>query len=214
MTRSEARIRHGEWLVMDGGALRVRAYLKGTAHLEVHPEMAAAKLHSGAPVSDGNSASVPPETEKKLKDFTLMDKPLPFAVLAVLSGLKAEHHNPRRRNKWDDPTPPLTTNPFNRRFDWQDEDKAIRGQAGKVLEMIGGVLIKAAPRKISTSGSSITTHPECSVRSLHLAVFQTISRTSSTQPRNRWPKGLYVRPKYNRARNAWSQVLAPGTSLY
>lgn len=174
----------------------------------------AAKLHSGAPVSDGNSASVPPETEKKLKDFTLMDKPLPFAVLAVLSGLKAEHHNPRRRNKWDDPTPPLTTNPFNRRFDWQDEDKAIRGQAGKVLEMIGGVLIKAGPRKISTSGSSITTHPECSVRSLHLAVFQTISRTSSTQPRNRWPKGLYVRPKYNRARNAWSQVLAPGTSLY
>ena len=76
-----------------------------------------------------------------------MDKPLPFAVLAVLSGLKAEYHTPIRRNKWDDPTPPLTTNPFNRRFDWRDEDKAIRGQAGKVLEMIGGVLIKAGPHK-------------------------------------------------------------------
>ena len=200
---------------MDGGALRVRAYLKGTAHLEVHPEMA---RRLNCILAHLYPMAIPPQfrqkPKKKLKDFTLMDKPLPFAVLAVLSGLKAEHHNPRRRNKWDDPTPPLTTNPFNRRFDWQDEDKAIRGQAGKVLEMIGGVLIKAGPRKISTSGSSITTHPECSVRSLHLAVFQTISRTSSTQPRNRWPKGLYVRPKYNRARNAWSQVLAPGTSLY
>jgi hypothetical protein len=35
-----ARRRPGEWFTLDGGALRVRGYLKGTAHLEVHPEMA------------------------------------------------------------------------------------------------------------------------------------------------------------------------------
>ncbi|HBB6714658.1 TPA: DUF4942 domain-containing protein [Serratia marcescens] len=144
----EARIRHGEWLVMDGGALRVRAYLKGTAHLEVHPEMA---WRLNCILAHLYPMAIPPQfrqkPKKKLKDFTLMDKPLPFAVLAVLSGLKAEYHTPIRRNKWDDPTPPLTTNPFNRRFDWRDEDKAIRGQAGKVLEMIGGVLIKAGPHK-------------------------------------------------------------------
>ncbi|WP_085337049.1 DUF4942 domain-containing protein [Serratia marcescens] len=144
----EARIRHGEWLVMDGGALRVRAYLKGTAHLEVHPEMA---WRLNCILAHLYPMAIPPQfrqkPKKKLKDFTLMEKPLPFAVLAVLSGLKAEYHTPIRRNKWDDPTPPLTTNPFNRRFDWRDEDKAIRGQAGKVLEMIGGVLIKAGPHK-------------------------------------------------------------------
>lgn len=144
----EARIRHGEWLVMDGGALRVRAYLKGTAHLEVHLEMA---WRLNCILAHLYPMAIPPQfrqkPKKKLKDFTLMEKPLPFAVLAVLSGLKAEYHTPIRRNKWDDPTPPLTTNPFNRRFDWRDEDKAIRGQAGKVLEMIGGVLIKAGPHK-------------------------------------------------------------------
>jgi hypothetical protein len=144
----EARCRHGEWLTLDGGALRIRAYLKGTAHLEVHPDIA---WRLNCILAHLYPLAIPPQfrqkPKKKLKDFTLMDKPLPFAVLEVLSGLKAEYHTPIRRNKWDDPTPPLTTNPFNRRFDWRDEDKAIRGQAGKVLEMIGGVLIKAGPQK-------------------------------------------------------------------
>ncbi|PYA59358.1 restriction endonuclease subunit M [Serratia marcescens] len=144
----EARYRHGEWLVLDGGALRVRAYLKGTAHLEVHPEMA---WRLNCILAHLYPMAIPPEfrqkPKKKLKDFVLMSKPLPFAVLEVLAGLKAERHLPIQRNRWDDWTQPLTTNPHNRRFDWRDEDKAIRGQAGKVLEMIGGVLIKAGPQK-------------------------------------------------------------------
>lgn len=36
-----------------------------------------------------------------------MDKPLPFAVLEVLSGMKAERHTPLRRNQWEDWTQPL-----------------------------------------------------------------------------------------------------------
>lgn len=35
-----ARARSGEWVVIDGGALRVKAFLKGTIHLEIHPDMA------------------------------------------------------------------------------------------------------------------------------------------------------------------------------
>ncbi|UAN43881.1 DUF4942 domain-containing protein [Serratia sp. JSRIV001] len=144
----EARCRHGEWLMLDGGALRVRAYLKGTAHLEVHPDMA---WRLNCILAHLYPMAIPPQfrqkPKKKLKDFTLMDKPLPFAVLEVLSGMKAERHTPLRRNQWEDWTPPLTTNPYNRRFDWRDEDKAIRGQAGKILETIGGVLIKAGPNK-------------------------------------------------------------------
>ncbi|WP_239386113.1 DUF4942 domain-containing protein, partial [Stutzerimonas stutzeri] len=35
-----ARATRGKWIEADGGALRVRGYQVGTAHLEVHPEMA------------------------------------------------------------------------------------------------------------------------------------------------------------------------------
>lgn len=31
--------RDGQWQVVDGGALRVRRYLKGTVHLEIHPDV-------------------------------------------------------------------------------------------------------------------------------------------------------------------------------
>lgn len=143
-----ARRRPGQWLTLDGGALRVRGYLKGTAHLEVHPDMA---WRLNCILAQLYPLAIPPEfrqkPKKKLKDFVLMSKPLPFAVLEVLAGLKAERHTPMQRNRWDEPTQPLTTNPFNRRFDWRDEDKAIRGQAGKILETIGSVLIKAGPQK-------------------------------------------------------------------
>lgn len=144
----EARCRHGEWLMLDGGALRVRAYLKGTAHLEVHPDMA---WRLNCILAHLYPQAIPPQfrqkPKKKLKDFVLMNKPLSFAVLEVLAGLKAERHTPIQLNRWNEPTQPLTTNPFNRRFDWRDEDKAIRGQAGKILETIGGVLIKAGAHK-------------------------------------------------------------------
>ncbi|EOW6510826.1 DUF4942 domain-containing protein [Cronobacter malonaticus] len=145
---NEARRRHGEWLMLDGGALRVRAYLKGTVHLEVHPDMA---WRLNCILAHLYPLAIPPQfrqkPRKKLKDFVLMNKPLPFAILEVLAGLKTERHTPVHRNRWDEPIQPLTTNPFNRRFDWRDEDKAIRGQAGEILEIIGGVLIKAGPKK-------------------------------------------------------------------
>jgi hypothetical protein len=37
---AHARKYHGTWFDVDGGALRLRVYKKGTAHLEVHPDMA------------------------------------------------------------------------------------------------------------------------------------------------------------------------------
>ena len=211
----EARIRHGEWLVMDGGALRVRAYLKGTAHLEVHPEMA---WRLNCILAHLYPMAIPPQfrqkPKKKLKDFTLMDKPLPFAVLAVLSGLKAEYHTPIRRNKWDDPTPPLTTNPFNRRFDWRDEDKAIRGQAGKVLEMIGGVLIKAGPHK----NINIWEFDYDPSRVLGEIVASGCIPDYQSHQFYPTPESLAERavcePKYNLAKNAWSRVLALETLRY
>lgn len=37
---SRAYREHGKWLEIDGGALRIKAYLKGTLHIDVHPELA------------------------------------------------------------------------------------------------------------------------------------------------------------------------------
>lgn len=136
----EARVRHGEWLTLDGGALRVRAYLKGTAHLEVHPEMA---WRLNMILANLYPMAIPPQFRQKPKrapkDFVLMDNPLPFAVLSQLATMKVERHQPYRFDRWSDPVEPLTTNPFNRRFDYGEYDKAVRARVCDLLETIGGV---------------------------------------------------------------------------
>lgn len=141
------RRRTGEWFTLDGGALRVRTYLKGTAHLEVHPEMA---WRLNCILAQLYPLAIPPQfrqkPKRKLKDFVMMGKPLPFAVLEVLSNMKAEDHRPKQYDRWSELRQPLTTNPFNRRFEWRDENKAVISQAEKVLESIGGVKVMAGPK--------------------------------------------------------------------
>lgn len=144
-----ARRRPGEWFTLDGGALRVRAYLKGTAHLEVHPEMA---WRLNCILAQLYPLAIPPQfrekPKRKLKDFVLMGKPLPFAVLGELAGMKVEKHTPWRADRWEEPRQPLTTNPFNRAFGYGSTyDKAVRAQAEKVLESIGGVKVMAGPHQ-------------------------------------------------------------------
>lgn len=143
-----ARRRPGEWLTLDGGALRVRGYLKGTAHLEVHPEMA---WRLNCILAQLYPLAIPPQfrqkPKRKLKDFVMMGKPLPFAVLGHLAGMKAEDHRPKQYDRWSEPRQPLTTNPYNRAFGYGDYDKSVRAQAEKVLESIGGVKVMAGPHQ-------------------------------------------------------------------
>lgn len=138
----------GEWLSIDGGAMRIRCYKKGTAHLEIHPDMA---WRLNAILATLYPAAIPAEfrqkPKRKIKDFVLMNNPLPFAVLGMLSCLKAERHTPFRPDRWCDPVDPLTTNPFNRRFDFGEHDKAVRAKAENVLSMIGGVPVKCGKNK-------------------------------------------------------------------
>lgn len=80
---------HGKWHSLDGGALRIRCYLKGTAHLEVHEDMAwrlNAILHTLYPRAIPANYRVKPP--KKAKTFTMMGRPLPFAVLKILDDLR------------------------------------------------------------------------------------------------------------------------------
>lgn len=80
--RSQA---YGVWHEFDGGSFRLRLYKKGTAHLEIHPEMAwrlnrvLAWLHP---------AAIPSEFRKKPskphKEFELRHHLLPFEVIGEL----------------------------------------------------------------------------------------------------------------------------------
>lgn len=76
----------GQWVTVDGGALRIRCYKKGTAHMEVHPDIAwrlnqiLAELHPRAIPAEFRT-----RPKKKAKEFPMMGRPLPFATLELLA---------------------------------------------------------------------------------------------------------------------------------
>ena len=83
----------GEWVILDGGALKLKCYQIGTAHLEVHPDIAyrlnqvLAGLYPSAIPAQFRS-----KPKKALKEFTMIGRPLPFSVLSLLNGLSS-HRN-------------------------------------------------------------------------------------------------------------------------
>jgi len=76
----------GEWFDWDGGTIRVRVYLKGTAHIEIHPDIAwqlnqiLAFLYPAAL----SHASIR-KPEKAHKDFKVINNPIADSVLHELS---------------------------------------------------------------------------------------------------------------------------------
>lgn len=138
----------GEWFSVDGGAIRIRSYMKGTLHLEVHPDMAwrlnciLAKLYPMAIPSQFRQ-----KPKRKLKDFVMMDNLLPVSVIKDLLSMKAERHTSIKTSRWGDPKEPLITNPYNRRFPFGEYDKAVRAQAVNVLKSIGAVRVMCGPHK-------------------------------------------------------------------
>ena len=114
----------GEWHTVDGGALRIRLYKKGTAHLEVHPDMA---WRLNAILANLHPQAIPAEfrtrPKSRAKDFVLMERPLPFAVVGALQ----QAHCVASQNQ---------------NSVWLRTDaKPIAQEAGLVLEAIGGVWI-------------------------------------------------------------------------
>lgn len=79
----------GTWYSLDGGALKIRLYKKGTAHLEVHPDIAwrlnkvLATLYPNVIPAESRKKPV-----KKTKDVVLLQKPLPFEVLEMFDSRK------------------------------------------------------------------------------------------------------------------------------
>lgn len=133
-----ARRRRGEWVSLDGGALRLRVYKVGTAHLEVHPDMAwrlnmvLAHLH---PLAIPAQFRMKPK--KQPRAFQMMGRPLPFAVLEQLASMRVVYDIipgsfPERRREVANA----------RAFEFGDYDSAARAAAEKVLMAIGATPAK------------------------------------------------------------------------
>lgn len=128
----------GEWISVDGGALRVRLYMKGTAHLEVHPEMA---WRLNTILASIYPRAIPPQYREKPKrmpkDIVLIQKPLPFAVLSVLACYEAAYTYEVDRLHGSHRTP--IANAVHLSTIRHQVDRHLVDQAEAVLESIGGV---------------------------------------------------------------------------
>ena len=129
-----ARRNSGQWMSVDGGAMRIRVYIKGTAHLEIHSDMAwrlnmiLASLYPMAIPAEFRT-----KPQKKTKEYSLFARPLPFAVLACLGSLDyAYEHIGAGKYK-------QIPNTLKGRY-WGDDAVASK-EAWRVLEMLGGVKI-------------------------------------------------------------------------
>lgn len=133
-----ARRQNGEWMPVDGGALRIRVYGGvGTAHLEVHPDMAwrlNAILASLYPLAIPAEFRTKPKRAKKVKDFELFDRPLPFAVVQLLAEMREVRE--RIEPAWPERYRAV---PNAREFGYGEKDKAAVAEAEKALMAIGAV---------------------------------------------------------------------------
>lgn len=132
-----ARRQTGEWFTLDGGALKLRVYMKGTGHLELHPDMAwrlNAILASLYPTAIPEQHRRPPA--RKAKDVPLMEKPLPFAVLGILAGMR----DGVRHEQTGDYRNPIKYVPVRNSLasHYGSTEKHAAKQAAEVLAAIGG----------------------------------------------------------------------------
>lgn len=80
----------GEWRTIDGGALRIKLFKKGTAHLEVHPDMA---WRLNAQLAVLYPAAIPSRFRKaptkRSPDFPLLQKTIHRHVLEVIGQIRS-----------------------------------------------------------------------------------------------------------------------------
>lgn len=137
------RMRNGEWAEIDGGALRMRIYNGvGTAHLEVHPDMAwrlngiLASLYPAA-----IPASFRTKPKPQLKERKLMARPLPFAVIDLLACMKPAliRHKGTANSRWQDYHTEIKN---TLQFGYGECDRFAKTEAERVLEAIGGARVQ------------------------------------------------------------------------
>lgn len=136
------RERRGEWVTLDGGALRLRAYKCGTAHLEVHPDMA---WRLNATLAHLYPMAIPPEfrtkPKRKPKEHKMMARPLPFAVVEALASMEPActfQKSTDFRRDFDRIKIPNAV-----QFSYSSSgNQAAREETERVLAYLGGVKVK------------------------------------------------------------------------
>ena len=116
----------GQWLMVDGGLLRIRVYTGvGTAHLEIHqdliPKLNLVLAHHAARTLGETRVRGPAPKVAKPTTWALMSRPLPGAVRAALGDARLD---------WAGET--LT---------WYgaDRDRPLRAEVRRVIRSLGGV---------------------------------------------------------------------------
>lgn len=126
--------RWGEWVTIDGGAIKIRLYKKGTAHMEVHPDMA---WRLNSILANLYPLAIPAQfrqkPKRKVKEFEMMARPLPFAVLALLGGMREATE--RLEPSWPERHRKIAN---SRKFD-SGRHTGAGAEAARVLQAIGGV---------------------------------------------------------------------------
>lgn len=136
----------GTWFSVDGGAFRIRLYMVGTAHIEVHPDMA---WRLNAVLASLYPLAIPAEfrqrPKRKVKEVPLMMQPLPFAVINLLVHTKQAYRH-EKTNDFRNPFRRIEIRnavEMHRHYTAEAEiDKHAVAKAEAVLESIGGVKAK------------------------------------------------------------------------
>ena len=120
----------GEWKSIDGGAMRIRVYKKGTAHLEVHPDIA---WRLNRILSSMYPMAIPSEFRttpiKRNKEFGTLQRPLPHGVVEMLAGAST---------KMVEPTDAADAPTFCVTYVYSAADKAAFAETEVVMAAIGG----------------------------------------------------------------------------
>ncbi len=128
--------RWGEWVTIDGGAIKIRLYKKGTAHMEVHTDMA---WRLNSILANLYPLAIPAQfrqkPKRKVKVFVMMARPLPFAVLALLGGMREASE--RLEPSWPERRKPIRN---SRKFDYS-RHLPCESEAASVIQAIGGIYV-------------------------------------------------------------------------
>lgn len=131
-----ARERRGEWQTIDGGAMRIRVYQVGTAHLEVHPDIA---WRLNAVLAHMHPTAIPAQfrqkPRRKSKDWAPMMRPLPAPVLEVLQSVRTATE--KIPGDWRDRRREVPNTLAM--FGGSSLDKAVMSEARRVMQAIGGI---------------------------------------------------------------------------
>lgn len=128
----------GEWVNVDGGAIRIRLYRKGTAHLEIHPDMA---WRLNSILAHLYPRAIPAQFRERPKwqphDVTLIQRPLPFAVVHVLAELE-QAYTLEESNTWRGRQRTPIKNALRLRFTAREAGSHVLREAKAILESVGG----------------------------------------------------------------------------